>query len=67
MQYHCTDCSYSGTTSGRSGECPACGSRALARRRRTQSDDTSPANWRLVLLAALWCALIVLIIRNLNN
>ena len=57
MAYYCPDCSYSGATAGLRGECPACGSLAMVKRKNTE-EKAKPSKWRLVLLAALWAYLI---------
>jgi hypothetical protein len=66
MKYYCTDCSYSGSTSGQSGECPACGSFSLVRRKK-EEEAPPPSKWRLALLIGLWSYLIILIIWKLSN
>lgn len=66
MTYYCTDCSYSGNTSGTSGECPGCGSYSLVRRKREAAAEPPP-KWRLALLIGLWTYLIILIIWKLNS
>ncbi len=66
MTYHCRDCSYRGSTSGPSGQCPGCGSYSLVRSK-TREAEAPPARWRLALLIGLWASLIILIIRKLNT
>jgi hypothetical protein len=64
MAYFCGDCSYHGQQAGENGQCPACGSFDLIRSHR-QTDNTPPANWRLVLLALFWGTLLLMIIWKL--
>ena len=66
MKYHCSDCSYSGNTSGRTGECPACGSFALVRRKNEEEQPT-PSRGRMALLIGLWTYLIIMIIWKLST
>ena len=67
MAYLCKDCSYRGIKSGQLGECPACGSRNLAKRTMTFKEQPRPTKWRLVVLVALWSFLIVLIIGKIDS
>jgi DNA-directed RNA polymerase subunit RPC12/RpoP len=66
VKYYCSDCSYSGNTSGHAGECPACGSFALVRRKK-EEETAPPPKWRLALLIGLWSCLIILVIRKLST
>ena len=66
MKYHCTDCTYSGRTSGRAGECPACGSHALVRRKQRVAENPR-SRWRIGLLVALWAYLIIHVFWKLNT
>jgi len=66
MAYLCKDCSYRGTTSGRDGGCPACGSYNFALVSSGQ-EAPKPGKLRIVLLVLLWAYLIGLIIWKLNN
>ncbi len=67
MIYDCTDCSYSGANSGRKGECPACGSFSLVRRRGEGEETPPPSRWRIVLLVALWTYLLIHVVWKLST
>ena len=67
MAYFCNNCSYRSTRSGPAGECPACGSFNLTRRRVEAREKKPPGKWRLFVLAGLWSYLLGLIIWKLSH
>ncbi len=66
MAYLCRDCGLKGKERGADGHCPACGSpRFLNARPQTSQEVVETRKGRLVLLAALWGALIYMIYQKL--
>ena len=60
MTYYCQDCTYRGQTAGPTGDCPACGSFALVRAKKT--DEEPPrGNLSLYIMFALWTVLLLMI------
>ena len=64
MTYYCQDCTYRGLTAGSSGDCPACGSFALVRAKKTE-DEPPPSKLRLYIMFALWAVFLVMVIWKL--
>jgi predicted ATP-dependent serine protease len=60
MEYHCRDCSHTGSQRNAAGQCPACGSYDFRSLDRPGSEDTpvTSSNWKLVALVLLWAFLI---------
>jgi hypothetical protein len=67
MEYYCRECSYRGNTSGQLGECPACGSFDIGKRKPKAEEKGSRGTLRLVILAALWVYLIAHIVWKLST
>ena len=65
MAYFCKDCSYRGKKSGQAGECPACGSFNLAKRRDIGREEAPPPRWRVVLVLLLWGILGTLVLSKI--
>jgi len=53
--------------SGQGGRCPACGSFNVQVRKAESDQPEPPAKWRLILLVAVWAALLLMIIGKLVN
>lgn len=65
MSYFCNDCSYRGTKSGQAGECQACGSFNLSKKRQ-QLKKKTPSKARLAILVTLWTYLLGTIVWKLD-
>lgn len=66
MVYLCKDCSYRGKMSGQGGECPACGSFNMVRRRAAQNEvSKKTAKWRFATMLLLWACLLALVTSKL--
>jgi hypothetical protein len=67
MPFACKDCTYRGATTGKAGECLACGSHNIENRPYVERVEKTPSRWRIALLIALWTYLIATIIWKLVN